>query len=49
VANGCDSDSSSSTYLGNAYTNDTGVAGNQFFTGEYNFSVKEIEVFGVVD
>jgi hypothetical protein len=49
VLNGCDSNSSSYTYLGIAYTKDTGLAGNQFFTGGYTFTVKEIEVFGVLD
>jgi hypothetical protein len=27
--------------------NDTGINGQQVFTGEYNFTVKEIEVFTI--
>jgi hypothetical protein len=27
--------------------NDTGINGRQVFTGEYNFTVKEIEVFAI--
>jgi hypothetical protein len=29
------------------YVNDTGINGQQVFTGEYNFTVKEIEVFTI--
>jgi hypothetical protein len=47
VADNCNQNTSSYTSLGVAYTNDTGIAGNQVFTGEYNFQVKEIEVFTV--
>jgi hypothetical protein len=49
VANGCNGNGSNSTYLGDAYANDTGLAGNQVFTGESNFTVKEIEVFALND
>jgi hypothetical protein len=35
------------TNLGGAYRNDTGLDGKQVFTGEYNYAVKEIEVFSV--
>jgi hypothetical protein len=45
VANGCNENTSSYTNLGSAFTNDTGIDGSQVFTGEYNFTVKEIEVF----
>jgi hypothetical protein len=45
VANGCNGNTSSYTSLGNAFTNDTGINGQQVFTGETNFTVKEIEVF----
>jgi hypothetical protein len=47
VANNCDQNTSSYTHLGYAYKNDAGIAGKQVFTGEYNFQVKEIEVFSV--
>jgi hypothetical protein len=47
VADDCNNNTSSYTNLGNSYANDTGIAGTQFFTGEYNFTVKEIEVFQV--
>jgi hypothetical protein len=49
VADGGNNNASSYTNLGHSYANDTGIAGNQFFTGEYNFTVKEIEVFQVSD
>jgi hypothetical protein len=45
VANGCNENSSSFTNLGNTFTNDTGIHGQQVFTGEVHFIVKEIEVF----
>jgi hypothetical protein len=37
------------TSLGTSYTNDTGLGGKGFFTGELNFKVKEIEVFEITD
>jgi hypothetical protein len=48
VANGCHGNMSSYTSLGGAFANDTGINAQQVFTGEYNFTVKEIEVF-VID
>jgi hypothetical protein len=47
VSNNCDQNTSSYTSLGRSYTNDTGIDGKQVFTGEYNFQVKEIEIFTV--
>jgi hypothetical protein len=47
VANNCNANNSSYTNLGNAYVNDTGITGKAVFTGEYNFTVKEIEVFAI--
>jgi hypothetical protein len=47
IANNCDQNTTSSTKLGVDYRNDTGIAGDQVLTGEYNFQVKEIEVFTV--
>jgi hypothetical protein len=47
VADSCNSNNRSYTNLGNAYVNDTGITGNAVFTGEYNFTVKEIEVFSI--
>jgi hypothetical protein len=35
------------TSLGNSYVNDTGIDEKLVFTGEYNFTVKEIEVFTI--
>jgi hypothetical protein len=35
------------TNLGGCYVNDTGIDGKLVFTGEYNFTVKEIEVFTI--
>jgi hypothetical protein len=34
--------------LGNAYTNETGISGNQVLTGSHNFTVEEIEIFQVM-
>jgi hypothetical protein len=47
VSNGCNANTSSYTSFGNAYVNDTGIQGNQVLAGEYNFTVKEIEVFAI--
>jgi hypothetical protein len=49
VADGCNNNTNNYTNLGGSNANDTGIAGNQFFTGESNFTVKEIEVFQVSD
>jgi hypothetical protein len=43
----CVSGSSCSTSLGGSYVNDTGIDGKQVFTGENNFTMKEIEVFSI--
>jgi hypothetical protein len=45
VADNCNANTCSYTNLGAAYVNDTGITGKAVFTGEYNFTVKEIEVF----
>jgi hypothetical protein len=47
VVDGCNTSTGNYTNLGGAYRNDTGLDGKQVFTGEYNFSVKEIEVFAI--
>jgi hypothetical protein len=47
VESGCNGNNNSYTNLGVAYVNDTGIDGKQVFTGEYNFTVKEIEVFSI--
>jgi hypothetical protein len=47
VANGANSNTSSYTSLGSGYVNSTGITAQQVFTGEYNFQVKEIEVFSI--
>jgi hypothetical protein len=47
VANDSNSNNSSYTDLGNSYVNDTGINGEQVFTGESHFTVQEIEVFSI--
>jgi hypothetical protein len=45
----CNANSTSYSQLGYTYTNDTGIADNAVLTGAYNFWVKEIEVFEVIE
>jgi hypothetical protein len=45
VGNACNANSGSSTKLGTAFTNDTGVDDTQVLAGERFFMVKEIEAF----
>jgi hypothetical protein len=47
VFNNCNTNTSSGTYLGYSYTNNTGLDGKTFFTGSDRFQVKEIEVFEI--
>jgi hypothetical protein len=47
VSDNCNTTNNSWTYLGGSYVNDTGIDGKFVFTGEYNFRVKEIEVFTI--
>jgi hypothetical protein len=47
VADGCNQNTNSYTCLGYSYRNNTGLNGNQVFTGEQCFQVKEIEVFSI--
>jgi hypothetical protein len=47
VDDDCNPKANSSTYLGNAYTNDTGLGAGILFTGSEYFQVKEIEVFKI--
>jgi hypothetical protein len=49
VADGSHNNTNNYTSLGHSYTDDIGIARNQFFTGGGNFIVKEIEVFHVSD
>jgi hypothetical protein len=49
VSNNCNANTTSFTWLGNCYTNDTGRDGKTFFTGSQFFQVKEIEVFEITD
>jgi hypothetical protein len=44
----CNANPNNHTHLGGASANDTGIDDRQVFTGEYHFTVKEIEVF-VID
>jgi hypothetical protein len=43
----CNANTKSSTKLGPVYSNDTEISGQQVFTGESNFTAKEIEVFSI--
>jgi hypothetical protein len=45
----CNSSADSFTGLGIGYVNDTGIAGDVFFTGSRHFKVAEIEVFEIID
>jgi hypothetical protein len=47
VVDSCNENTSSYTNLGSGYRNDTGLDGKEVFTGEYNFQVKEIEVYTI--
>jgi hypothetical protein len=47
VSDNCHTNSKSSSFLGDSYTNDTKVPGKKFFTGSASFRVKEIEVFEI--
>jgi hypothetical protein len=47
VVDCCNQNSSSYTNLGVSYANDTEIDGKQVFTGEFRFTVKEIEVFTI--
>jgi hypothetical protein len=47
VYDNCNTATNNFTNLGGSYVNDTGIDGNLVFTGEYNFTVKEIEVFTI--
>jgi hypothetical protein len=47
VADNSNSNTNSYSNLGSGYVNDTGVNGREVFTGECNFTVKEIEVFTI--
>jgi hypothetical protein len=47
VHDACNINTNNYTNLGGGYRNDTGITGQEVFTGEYNYTVKEIEVFTV--
>jgi hypothetical protein len=50
VSNICNANTDSNTSeFGNVYTNDTGLEGKTFFTGSWEFQVKEIEVFEITN
>jgi hypothetical protein len=49
VSDNCNANTDSSTRLGFAYTNDTGLDQCAVFTGSRYFQVKEIEVFEITD
>jgi hypothetical protein len=49
VSDHCNTNTDSWTYLGDVYTNDTGLDGKTFFAGSQTFQVKEIEVFKITD
>jgi hypothetical protein len=47
VSDNCNTTTNSYKNLGGSYVNDTGIDGRLVFTGEHNFTVKEIEVFTI--
>jgi hypothetical protein len=47
VQTNCNTPTSNYTNIGSSYLNETGIDGKLVFTGEYNFTVKEIEVFTI--
>jgi hypothetical protein len=47
VCDNCNTATDNWTNLGGSYVNDTGIHGKLVFTGEYTFTVKEIEVFTI--
>jgi hypothetical protein len=50
VSDNCNANTGSCTNIfGDYYANDTGRDGKTFFTGSWNFTVKEIEVFEITD
>jgi hypothetical protein len=49
VSDACNTNTSSITFLGIAYTNDTGLDEKAVFTGSWYFQVKEIEVFEITE
>jgi hypothetical protein len=49
IANGCNANTNSSTRLGYGYVNNTGIDEYQVFTGKQHFTVKEIEVFTLIN
>jgi phosphopantetheinyl transferase (holo-ACP synthase) len=49
VANNCNANTNSVTYVGLSYMNDSGLDGKVLFAGSFNFQVKEIEVFEITD
>jgi hypothetical protein len=49
VSDNCNANTSSATWLGDTYTNDTGRDGANVFAGSANFQVREIEVFEITD
>jgi hypothetical protein len=49
LSHNCNADTHSSTSLGGAYTNGTGLDAKVFFTGSFHFQVREIEVSEITD
>jgi hypothetical protein len=47
VQDNCNTSTSNWTNLGGSYVNDTGIDGELVFTGEFHFTVNEIEVFTI--
>jgi hypothetical protein len=47
VYDNCNAHASNFTNLGGTFANDMGMPGNQVFNGEWNFTVKEIEIFAI--
>jgi hypothetical protein len=47
VADECNRNTTSTTFLGRSYVNDTEIPGQEVFAGEVHFTVKQIEVFSI--
>jgi hypothetical protein len=49
IAGDCNTNTRSSSCLGQMYTHDTGMDGKEILTGSHHFKVQEVEVFEMTD
>jgi hypothetical protein len=49
VSNDCNSNTSNGSCLGGSYVNDTGLHGKKVLTGSKYFTMKEIEIFEIIN